>query len=84
MQVREQGPGHSVRGNVNRHNLFGEIWHHLSKLQVEMLFDLVILRQIYLKTCAHAKIRAQRSSWRQCCNTPPLCTPQGHISKAEP
>lgn len=35
---------------------FGGSWYYLFKLQIEMLYDLVLLLQTYLKICAQAKI----------------------------
>lgn len=58
-------------------SLFGGTWHSLSRLQVEMLSDLVIPPQIYLKICAHAKICARRRSRQHCSDAPALNTPQG-------
>lgn len=71
-------PAHSwLLEGMQTGSLFGGTWHYLSRLQVEMLFDLEIPLQIYLKICAHAKICARRHSRQHCSDAPALNTSQG-------
>lgn len=80
MQVRVQGSQNTH--DINWYGLSGGMWHYLSKWQMEMLLDLVILLQIHLKMCACAKMCMTMSLgillW-----CPTIKHPSGHIHKIE-